>query len=246
MSTIIDYPPPLGDRRITALDIARLFGMVLVYYGHAIEQVMYLGNATAAQQYKFIYSFHMPFFFLVAGYVAKSEKLELGAGAFFKRLAASRLIPYFFFSLVFMVASMFVPGTFALSDLTSVQGYLAGMARTLLGMPVYNIPMWFLASLVSVEALHYLAGRHLRTDVRIAIAAACFYLLGYYLNLHFQFLQFDKIFRWNYWFIHQAPVGYAFYLAGVLLRRRGLFYEDREPARGGGPWSYLAGGLACL
>lgn len=248
MTNIYEYPPPLGDRRITALDIARFYGMVLVYYGHAIEQVMYLGSETAALQYKFIYSFHMPFFFLVAGYVAKPEKLNLNAPAFFKRLAASRLVPYFFFSVVFMVLSMVVPGTFVLSDLTSLQGYLAGVARTLLGLPVYNIPMWFLASLVSVEVLHYLVGRHLRSDGRIIIAALCFYVFGYYLNLDFQFIQFDSIFRWNYWFIHQAPVGYAFYLTGVLLRRRGVFHENALPkdTRSSRPWGLLAVAVACL
>lgn len=247
MAKISEYPPPLGDRRITALDIARLFGMVLVYYGHAIEQVMYLGNETAALQYKFIYSFHMPFFFLVAGYVAKPEKLELKAPAFFKRLAASRLVPYFFFSLVFLGLSLVIPGTFVLSDLTSLQGYMAGIARTLLGIPVYNIPMWFLASLVSVEVLHYLVGRHLRTDASIIVAALGFYIFGYYLNLDFQFIQFDKIFQWNYWFIHQAPVGYAFYLVGVLLRRRGAFYENTRPKEyGKRSWRILAGALACL
>ena len=32
---------------------------------------MYLGNAAAAHRYKFIYSFHMPLFFVLSGLIAK-------------------------------------------------------------------------------------------------------------------------------------------------------------------------------
>ncbi len=49
----------LTSSRILTLDIARFYAMALVFYGHFIERVMYLHNATAALQYKFIYSFHM-------------------------------------------------------------------------------------------------------------------------------------------------------------------------------------------
>lgn len=248
MATINEYPPPLGDKRVVALDIARFYGMVLVYYGHIIEQVMNLGYATAAMQYKFIYSFHMPFFFLVAGYVAKPEKLFLKAGAFFRRLVASRIIPYFFFSLVFMLLSIVIPGNFvALGPPPyTLQAYAAGVVRTLLGFPVFNIPMWFMASLVSVEVLHYFVGRHMRTNRRIVLAAVCFYLIGYYINLDFQFLQFDKLFRWNYWFIQEAPVGYAFYLVGILLRRRGVFFVNHsEQEKRAGSRKLLLGAAAC-
>ncbi len=34
------------------MDIARFYGIVLVYYGHIVEQVMYTGSAAAAAQRK--------------------------------------------------------------------------------------------------------------------------------------------------------------------------------------------------
>ena len=52
--------------RITMLDVARFYGMVLVYYGHIIERFMYLGNPTATLHYNAIYSFHMVFFLLLS------------------------------------------------------------------------------------------------------------------------------------------------------------------------------------
>ena len=46
---------PSVTNRIPMIDIARLYGISLVYYGHIVERMMYLGNAAAASQYKFIY-----------------------------------------------------------------------------------------------------------------------------------------------------------------------------------------------
>ncbi|MGC3996914.1 MAG: hypothetical protein QM767_05030 [Anaeromyxobacter sp.] len=43
-----------------------------MYDGHVVERVMYLQNVAAAAQYKLIYSFHMPLFFVLAGAAAKA------------------------------------------------------------------------------------------------------------------------------------------------------------------------------
>lgn len=50
--------------RVGFIDVARFYGIILVYYGHFIESVMNQHVTTAAIQYKFIYSFHMPSCFL--------------------------------------------------------------------------------------------------------------------------------------------------------------------------------------
>lgn len=49
-------------KRLDAIDVARALGLMLVYYGHFVEQVMYLENPVAAVHYKWIYSFHMILF----------------------------------------------------------------------------------------------------------------------------------------------------------------------------------------
>jgi acyltransferase len=240
--------PRSSGPRVTAVDIARLYGMVLVYYGHIIEQVMLLKVPVGAMQYKFIYSFHMPFFFLLAGYAANPDKLRLGAGAFFKRLAASRLLPYAVFAFGFVLLHLLFTASYVAPDLSTPTGWAWNLTRTALGFPMFNIPLWFLALLVSVEVLHSIVGRRLTTDTRIVVAAVCFYLFGYYLTLDFQFVRFDKLFQWNYWFVHEAPVVYAFYLVGVLLRRRGVFAGSGRAALGffSRPRNLIAGALICL
>ena len=209
------------------LDIARFYGIALVYYGHIIERIMYLKNPVAAAHYKFIYSFHMILFFMLAGYVASKTKLQLPTGKFLKQLALSRLLPYVFFCLLLTVLSLFFKGDFVLADVTSVQGYVNAWLRAALGFPVLNIPMWFLACLFTVEILHYFASRVLNTDAKMLFGALVLYLGGYYLTRDFNFIYMDRIFEWNYWFIHEAPVVYAFYLLGVFLRRRSFCWARR-------------------
>ena len=72
------------EQRVAFIDIARFYGMALVFYGHFIEELMLLKNPAAASQYKFIYSFHMVLFILLAGYVAKEREIEWGVGKFLR------------------------------------------------------------------------------------------------------------------------------------------------------------------
>jgi len=76
-------------------------------------------------------------------------------------------------------------------------------------------------SLVTVEILHYAVFRFLRaSDARILAAAVLFYLAGYALNREVQFFDPGGRGLTNYWLFNEAPVVYAFYLLGVVLRRR--------------------------
>lgn len=224
-----------STNRIPMLDVARFFGMVLVYYGHIIERIMYLDNPTAAAQYKFIYSFHMPFFFLLAGFTIAPEKTLLPVGMYLKRLAGSRLVPYFVFTAILGLLSLVFPGWFAAVDLTKPDGYVEGVVATLLGFPVFNIPMWFMACLVSVEIIHFAVGRFLTSTVRLLAAAVTFYVAGYFLTLKVNLLGGA-----TYWLMHEALVVYAFYLVGVLMRRESILL-GAQPR-----WRLLAASAACL
>ncbi|OIQ49000.1 Acyltransferase family protein [Pseudodesulfovibrio hydrargyri] len=221
--------------RIPMLDVARFLGMFLVYYGHAVERIMYLQSPAATAQYKFIYSFHMPFFFLLAGFTLAPEKARLPAGRFLKRLAASRLVPYAAFSALLLGLSLLFAGHFPLLDLPKGEAYLKGLWYTLLGFPLFNIPLWFLAALVAVELIHFAVGRFLDSTLKIVVTALACYVGGYYLTLHVTLLPGP-----TYWLIPEAPVSYAFYLVGVLMRRKSVFI-------GGQPrWRFLAGAGLCL
>lgn len=216
--------------RIGSIDTARFLAIVLVFYGHLVEQVMYLDNAAAALQYKWVYSFHMPLFYLLSGVVHNEQRLTLGWGAILARILRGRLVPYAVFALLpAALALAGVPGWFPTVDLSGLDGYIAGLISTARGLPAFNIPLWFLASLVALELLHRLIGGLWRSNRALVAGIIGFYALGYGFNRIVDVLAADLIM----WMAHVVPLGYAFYLTGILIRRSGLLertYSTRAVA----------------
>ena len=211
-----------SSERIPMIDVARFYAVILVYYGHIVERMMYLGSPGAALQYKFVYSFHMILFFVLAGFIAKESVVDLSVKDFVKSRLASRFVPFFFFNLLLALVSLGVKPDFPPFPLDTPAQYLAATIQTVTVLPIFNIPSWFLMSLITVEVLHYVVFRFLRdSDMRILVAAVVLYLAGYALNREFLFFDFQHGLK-TYWLFNEAPVVYAFYLLGVVLRRRGF------------------------
>jgi len=214
--------------KIWAIDIARFYAMSLVYYGHFIEELMLLKNPAASSQYKFIYSFHMVLFIVIAGYVAKERSAEWGVGKFFRHLFYSRLLPFLFITLLMMIPPIFFNGKFFGLVLPSIEGYTKGLVSTAFGLPSFCIPSWFLLLIIGIELVHYAVFRFLKdSNVKILTAAAVFYVVGYVLNLKLDIFNplKGRVVGWNYFFIHEAITLYALYLMGIYLRRKRIFTD---------------------
>ena len=120
--------------RIDYLDIAKGFGIILVYIGHC-----YIGERTQtlSNVIYWIYSFHMPFFFFVSGMLFSSKKKKFRV--FIWNKSISLLIPYVFFSILnWPLLKIFVhsPGNILLD----------GWGQN---------PLWFIPVLYLLEILHY-------------------------------------------------------------------------------------------
>jgi len=218
----------LKTNRILVIDIARFYAIALVFYGHFIEELMLLKNPAAASQYKFIYSFHMVLFIVLAGYVAKESDVEWGVGKFLKHRFFTRFLPFIFFTLLMMVPPIFFDGKFFGLVLPSVEGYTKGLVSTVFGLPSFCIPSWFLLLIIGVELVHYGAFRFLKnSNVKILIASVVFYVVGYLLNLKLDIFNplKGRTVGWNYLFIHEAITLYSFYLMGIYLRRKRIFID---------------------
>ncbi|MBW2251317.1 MAG: acyltransferase family protein [Deltaproteobacteria bacterium] len=219
----------LKTNRILVIDIARFYAIALVFYGHFIEELMLLKNPAAASQYKFIYSFHMVLFIVLAGYVAKESDVEWGVGKFLKHRFFTRFLPFIFFTLLMMVPTIFFDGKFFGLVLPSVEGYTKGLVSTVFGLPSFCIPSWFLLLIIGVELVHYGAFRFLKkSNLKILIAAVVFYVVGYLLNLKLDIFNplKGRIVGWNYLFIHEAITLYSFYLMGIYLRRKRILVDQ--------------------
>jgi acyltransferase len=204
---------PPEKERLFFVDTARFYGIALVFYGHFIMTMATQGNSSAASYFKFIYSFHMPLFFVLAGFVSRESDIRKGFGAFLKEKFLSRILPLVFFNLINVPLSLFLEGTYDFGIvLPGAQGYAAALSITLMGFPVLNALTWFLLCLFSTEIVHYVFFRFLRSDALILLAAPIFYAAGYFLNYKYPHLK-------AYYF-NEALVAYAFYLTGIFLRNR--------------------------
>ena len=242
MTTPSSYP----GSRVLFIDIARIYGIVLVYYGHFIESYMKAGSPVAAIQYKFIYSFHMPLFFILSGYIAREQLNNIDFSPYLKRKAASRLVPYLFLSILLIIPTFWTTDNTVGLDLNTVEGYVKGISVTLFaGFPCFNVPTWFLICLFVVEMMHYFSSRFLTSNSRILLTAGGYYLLGSILAWNAGFLNPLNVFSqhgkiYPYFMILEAFTGYSLYLVGVYLRRNG-FLADKVPV-----FKSLLGALACL
>lgn len=228
--------------RVDFLDVARFYAIVLVFYGHFIEEFMLLKNPAGAAQYKFIYAFHMVLFVILAGYVAKERDAQWRLGRFLKHRFFSRLLPFLFFTLLMMVPPLFFNGKLFGLALPSVEGYAKGLVSTAFGLPLFCIPSWFLLLIIGIELVHFAVFRFLkRSDTRILIAAVAFYVVGYQLNLKLDIFNplKGRVVGWNYLFIHEAITMYSFYLLGIYLRRRGIL-SGKISAKYLVPWASAA------
>ncbi len=213
-------------KRFEVIDVARCYGIVLVFYGHFIEELMLLQNPIAANHYKFIYSFHMVLFIVLAGYVARERAVESSFTEFVRNRFFSRLLPFIFFTFLMIVPTFFFNGKFFDLNLPSFTGYAKGLVDTIFGLPLFCVPSWFLLLIIGVELVHYSVFRFLQdSDRKILSAAAVFYLVGYFINLKLDIFNplKGRTVGWNYFFIHEAVTLYSFYLVGIYMRRKGHF-----------------------
>ncbi|HWA47009.1 MAG TPA: acyltransferase family protein [Dongiaceae bacterium] len=227
--------------RIDYVDTARFLGIFLVYHGHVVERMMYLGNLAAAHQYKFIYSFHMPLFFVLSGFIAKDWAREESIGRFVRSRFASRVVPLLALNLLLALISLAHKPDFPPFPLVTAADYWNAAVMTVTQLTIFNVPTWFLMCLVSVEIIHFVVFRFLRDSTwRILGAMLAFYAVGYAINRRFDLFAPGDFGKPNWWLMYEAIPMYGFYLAGVLARRHGILAGAVRPA-----W-LLLGAVAAL
>ena len=100
-----------NKKRYTEVDIARGIGIFFVVLGHSIKQTGVSAGWIRILTY-IIYSFHMPLFFCLSGFVA-AKILEMNRkerGSYILSRAKRLLIPYF------TIAILYIPVKLKLSD----------------------------------------------------------------------------------------------------------------------------------
>jgi fucose 4-O-acetylase-like acetyltransferase len=134
----------ITNNRLSYMDIAKGFGILCVIAG-------YMGNETIN---RFVFSFHMPLFFIISGYFV-SERLS--SFELLKKRVSQLIPPYIFTCFVVIL----------LNTIKATVGLLAGTESI---QDVFNVLVkWLYASL-------YGAGTNHQSPFRIALMGAVWFL----------------------------------------------------------------------
>ncbi|WP_353853887.1 acyltransferase family protein [Bacillus sp. Bos-x628] len=139
-------------KRLDWVDAAKGMGILLVVMAHV---------PIPDSLKQFIYSFHMPLFFILSGMMFQSASRP--AGPFIQKKAKSLLLPYLYFSIITYVFWFLVTRFFAFKGQTDIDPFVpftgifisnADEARL-----THNPAIWFLTTLFLVEILFFFMHR---------------------------------------------------------------------------------------
>ena len=214
----------MAQRRILWLDQLKAVGFYCVILGH-----MSIPTAFA----NWIYSFHMPLFFLVSGFTFNLAKTaQAPAKDYLPKLFKRLIIPYFWIELICLC--------FSFLNTVLIRGQQLHLMKNLLGILVGNglilpyptRPMYFALVLFLAQVLLWAILKLTRGN-QIAVFALTLALCT------FSVLTVGKPMVWR---VNVVPMAMLLILCGTLLRK--LYDRLQTPIETGNPvWLYLCGAV---
>lgn len=187
-------------QRINWIDWAKVFAIYLVVLGHLLSKTGREGYI-----FNFIYSFHMPFFFFISGYLFNIK--ENNFRSFLKGSIRSLLVPYVLLNLI---GNFFLIPTWVLAKQWPIDQLFYFITADGRGEPG---PTWFLVCLFQVRLLSYFIVR--QTSVwRLLVVSFCI-LIAYLFPFHL------------YWRIDTVFMVIPFYIAGYELKSKLSFFSSK-------------------
>lgn len=192
--------------RLSWLDVLKGIGIIFVAIGHIYS------NQTV---FNWLYSFHMPLFFLAAGWVYKEKTVLTDI----KRRIQTIVVPYFSFGLLVLLYWQVIERRFRDSDMSFIDS-LFGLFSGCYDNLDFNVHLWFLpcffVTVVLFNALVNLGGK------KIA------YIVSALMSLIYIVLPMPEL----PWGINRVFKYMGFYAIGVFLARRETKIVDRKIGTG--------------
>ncbi|MCR3757913.1 acyltransferase family protein [Clostridium felsineum] len=182
--------------RNRSIDIAKGIGILLVLLGHrSIPDIMV----------KFIYSFHIPLFFLISGYLYRDK----GEGYFLyvKHKFKTIIVPYIFFWIISLGIQLIAMNFNILSRVNGKELISEFFYLTPNGF--WNGPLWFLVCLFVVYVLYYPVNKLLYNRKFYFIFIGLFLALGWSVSEFKIYLPLK---------LDVAFTGIAFYIMGDFAK----------------------------
>lgn len=195
----------MNNERIKWIDILKGIGIILVVLGHSNWQ---FANATQTMFIqKYIYSFHMPVFFFLSGYLFVKDKYSNLKKFLFAKLK-TLLLPYFIFSILSVVFNLIL-SLKHMGDPINFKTVIIQMLY-LKNTVVWNEPLWFLVCLFVVEVMFYFISR-IESKAKIVFILSLCSITGYSLSFVVNYFVLP-------WSIGIALIAIAFYGFGNFIR----------------------------
>lgn len=193
------------------VDNAKSLGVFLVILGHVWS--------APPELLKWIYSFHMPAFFILSGYFFDPDKVKRnGRASYMLRRAKRLMVPYMFFG--FACA---VPWILAGKGVSQFQ-FFKRIVGTLYSVPTLDFnfnctPIWFLSCMVCVSVIAVaLIGFPKKVRIILSIIFLC---IGWATPT-------ASTFYWP-WCLNAAFTGLFFFSIGIALQQVKYFSMPRLP-----------------
>jgi acyltransferase len=134
---------PSFETRDLSIDVAKGVGIMLVVFGHTCQN--YLVTS-------YVYSFHMPFFFFLAGLNFNFTKYKEHPAYFLRKRILRLMLPYYLAAFCSYYLYTFLSPTLSLPTISAkiaLQGIFHGNGS---GLP-FNLVLWFLPALFCCEII---------------------------------------------------------------------------------------------
>lgn len=196
------------------VDILKVFGIFLIYYGHVLQRTYRLSPDAVFFQYKLIYAFHLPLFFFISGFFYKNNKdskfTEIGV------LFQKRIFPVLLFlGISFLIWPVYLYVKFGEIDYDFL---IQNLIFLLEGKPHISATLWFLVCLFVVEIWALLLLPKIKTVLQGILLSSFFLYIGYVLTAIPE-LEAYYILPKNFWYIHESVLAFGFYAMGYSTFR---------------------------
>jgi len=193
----------MNKKRIIWLDQARAIGMFVVMIGHALA---------AGKSKKYIYSFHMPLFFILSGMTFKNSD-EKSVKDYIIDKIKKLLVPYFILNLLMIIVYLVNVEIGVRSSLTVEQLIIGTLYSSNPPYPMIVTTTWFILCLFIIEMLFYIIKRIFKDDRLVFIAAILSGVIGYVNSLTITNKTLPP------WHLTTALAGLVFYFLGYIFMK---------------------------
>lgn len=222
----------MNKEHYNEMDLLKGIGIIAVYLGHSFNLPNLPGNNFLIYIYRTVYSFHLPLFFLVSGFLSNNSK-EIDFTKFYKNKIKRLFIPYLFINFIDFIPRTLFP-QLVNSEFEGIKEVL--FYGTKISWFVYTLFILFLIFPILEKYIfrkdkYYIFGIVLiilntfkiGTDIKfLSIGTIIYYLIYFYIGYQVKNIYKDKIlngvftkkvffigvsiiylvFAWNYFYIN--------------------------------------------